>query len=169
MSDRQEKKEQFEKSEKKSPLVWFVVALVAVIAAGGGWLTLGGSDSAFARVDAKEGKVRIPVSQVDDGKAHFFTFRDGDADINFFLVESGDGVIRAAFDTCDVCYKEKKGYRQEGNLMICNNCEQSFPTERINVVKGGCNPAPLVRMVGSDQVLIAAADLKKGAWYFRGE
>lgn len=169
MSERQDKKEQFENTDKKTPLVWIVVALTVVAVSVGVWWPLSGSDSAFARVEAKEGKVRIPVSQVDDGKAHFFTFRDDDADINFFLVESGDGVIRAAFDTCDVCYKEKKGYRQEGNLMICNNCEQSFPTERINVVKGGCNPAPLVRMVGSDHVLIAATDLKKGAWYFRGE
>lgn len=169
MSDRQDKKEQFEKPEKKNPVVWIVVVLVAVAAAAGAWLTLGGGDSAFAQVDATDGKVRIPVKQVDDGKAHFFTFREDGTDINFFLVKSDDGVIRAAFDTCDVCYKEKKGYRKEGNLMVCNNCEQTFPTERINVVKGGCNPAPLVRVVGSDHVLIAASDLKKGAWYFQGK
>ncbi len=168
MSDRQDKKAQFEKTEKKGPVIWVVVAVVAVALAAGAWLGLGGSGSAFARVEAQEGKVRIPVSRVDDGKAHFFTYRHGDADINFFLVKSRDGVIRAAFDTCDVCYKEKKGYRQEGNVMVCNNCEQTFPTERINVVKGGCNPAPLVRVVGSGNVLIAAADLKKGAWYFQG-
>lgn len=170
MSDRQDKKDQFQQSKKKSPLVWVVVALVvASAAAAGAWLSLGGSASAFARVEAQNGKVQIPVSRVDDGKAHFFTYRDGGTDINFFLIKSRDGVIRAAFDACDVCYKDKRGYRQEGNVMVCNNCEQTFPTERINVVKGGCNPAPLVRLVGSDHIMIAAADLKKGAWYFPGK
>ena len=29
--------------------------------------------------------------------------------------------------------------------MVCLNCDQRFPTDKVNVVKGGCNPAPLKR------------------------
>jgi uncharacterized membrane protein len=77
-------------------------------------------------------------------------------------------VIRAAFDTCDVCYPEKKGYRQEGDFMVCNNCDQKFRTDLINVVKGGCNPAPLQRELQGDQVVIRLAALEEGSWYFNG-
>ncbi len=84
------------------------------------------------------------------------------------MVKSHDGVIRSAFDTCDVCYKALKGYRQEGNEMVCNNCDMRFKTDKINVVKGGCNPAPLQRQKAGDKIVIAAADIEKGGWYFKG-
>jgi uncharacterized membrane protein len=51
--------------------------------------------------------------------------------------------------------------------MVCNNCDQRFRTDRINEVKGGCNPAPLERTVAGDRVVIAEADIAKGAWYFQ--
>jgi uncharacterized membrane protein len=83
-------------------------------------------------------------------------------------VKSIDGIVRAAFDACDVCYKSKKGYRQEGDNMVCNNCNQKFRTDQVNEVKGGCNPAPLNRRIEGTQVVISGQDILKGAWYFGG-
>jgi uncharacterized membrane protein len=50
--------------------------------------------------------------------------------------------------------------------MICNNCGRRFHSSRINVVEGGCNPAPLRRQVVDDKLVILASDVVPGARYF---
>jgi hypothetical protein len=107
------------------------------------------------------GELRFPAASLADGKARFFsaTLPNGKP-INFFLIKSSDGVIRAAIDACDVCYSARKGYHQEGDVMVCNNCGQRFPSAKINEVKGGCNPAPLTRTVQGDTVVVKLSDLQ---------
>ena len=87
-------------------------------------------------------------------------------EIRFFLMKSSDGVVRAAFDTCDVCFRERRGYRQSGDNMICNNCGKAFASRDINVLQGGCNPAPIERTRQGDRVVLRAAALEQGAFYF---
>ncbi|WP_231875311.1 DUF2318 domain-containing protein [Desulfuromonas sp. DDH964] len=117
-------------------------------------------------VGAKGGQVILPVGSLTGGEAHFFRYAGAGGEIAFFLVQSRDGVIHAAFDSCDVCYKSRKGYRQEGDFMVCNNCNQQFRTDLVNEVQGGCNPAPLRREVRGQQVVIQATDLEAGSRYF---
>ncbi len=118
------------------------------------------------KVKAADGEIRIPIQSVNDGKAHHYVYSGQDQEVKFFVVKSADGVIRAAFDACDVCFKSKKGYSQDGEFMICNNCGRKFHSNRINVVKGGCNPAPLQRMEKDNYLVIQVADVLKGAKYF---
>ncbi len=117
-------------------------------------------------VKAKNGEVTIPINKVNDGKAHYFSFKDQGKEVHFFVLKSSDGVIRAAFDACDVCFAAKKGYSQEGDFMICNNCGRKFHSTRINEVKGGCNPAPLNRTTEGDLLVIQASDILTGARFF---
>ena len=112
------------------------------------------------------GEIVIPISSVNDGKAHYFVFKDKGQEVKFFIVKSSDGLIRAAFDACDVCFHAKKGYTQDGEFMICNNCGRKFHSNRINVVKGGCNPAPLHRVERGDNLVIRTDDVLLGARYF---
>ncbi|MDF1578852.1 MAG: DUF2318 domain-containing protein [Desulfurivibrionaceae bacterium] len=115
-----------------------------------------------------DGRLRIPIAGVNDGKAHHYQVKADDGTmVNFFVLKSRDGVIRAAIDACDVCYKAGKGYYQEGDFMVCENCGQRFVSNRINVVKGGCNPAPLDRTVQGDDLLIAMADVNANKWYMK--
>ena len=108
-----------------------------------------------------DGVFRFPTAAFADGKAHFFTTTlPNGKTINFFAIKSSDGVIRAAIDACDVCYGACKGYHQEGDVMVCNNCGQRFASARINEVKGGCNPAPLTRTIQGDNLVIKLADLQ---------
>lgn len=122
--------------------------------------------SEYSPVKAANGEVRISLNSIDDGQAHFFSYGGGNRKINFFVVKSRDNIIRAAFDACDVCFPERKGYSQNGDYMTCNNCGQQFHSTRINVVKGGCNPAPLRRKHQGDQLVIAEADILTGSRYF---
>ena len=152
---------------RRGPLA-VVLGLAALVAVGlAGWMAVGGESAQTRTLVAKEGLVRVPVAEIEDGRAHFFSYAVDGAEVDFFLLKSGDGVIRAAFDSCDVCYRERKGYRQEGEMMVCNNCDQQFRSDRINEVKGGCNPAPLNRSVVGDEVVIAAADWPQAPGIFR--
>ncbi len=166
-NNRQNKKDQF--TEKKSGGSGKLVGLLGllIVAAVAGWFFAGqGVSDGIASVKAENGFVNLKVADVDDGRAHYFKLATAKGDIKFFVVKSIDGVMRAAFDACDVCYREMKGYRQEGDFMVCNNCQQRFRTDLVNEVKGGCNPAPLARSIDGGHLAIAQADILKGGWYF---
>lgn len=119
----------------------------------------------FKTLEPKNGMISIPVKGVSDGKAHYFkTKSDKGVMVELFVVKSHDGIIRAAVDACDVCYRAGKGYIQEGNVMICENCGMRFATDRINEVKGGCNPAPLNRTVDGKNLMISMDEINANAW-----
>jgi uncharacterized membrane protein len=112
-------------------------------------------------------QVTYPEKTFANGKAQFFTYKSQDGvAIRYFIIKSSDGVIRAAFDACDVCWPENKGYTQKGDYMVCNNCGRRFPSVRVNEVQGGCNPAPLTRKMENGNVVIQVADILKGRSYF---
>jgi uncharacterized membrane protein len=116
---------------------------------------------------ATASQITYPEKTFADGKARFFSYKTNDGvTIRYFIMKSSDGVIRAAFDACDVCWPENKGYTQQGDFMVCNNCGRRFPSIRINEVRGGCNPAPLKRKMEQGNVVIRVADLLQGKTYF---
>ncbi|WP_018124987.1 DUF2318 domain-containing protein [Desulfovibrio oxyclinae] len=117
-------------------------------------------------LEAENGFITIDVETVSDGKAHHFTYDAAGKTIRFFVIKSRDGVIRAALDACDVCWREGKGYSQNGEWMVCDNCGQRFHSARINEARGGCNPAPLERNVEDGKVMIPESDLFAGRRYF---
>jgi len=112
-------------------------------------------------------QVAYPEKTFTDGKARHFTYKtEGGIVIRYFVIKSSDGVIRAAFDACDVCWPENKGYSQKGDFMVCNNCGKRFPSVRINEVHGGCNPAPLNRKIENGNVTLQVTDILQGKRYF---
>ena len=112
-------------------------------------------------------EVVYPMKTFQNGEARFYSHPTGSGiTIKYFILKSSDGVIRAAFDACDVCWREGKGYAQKGDFMICRNCGRRFASVRINDVQGGCNPAPLARSVRGDNVVIQVKDILEGAKYF---
>jgi len=119
-----------------------------------------------ATASASGEMVSMPVSTFDDGKAHYFQHKIGDLTIRYFVVKSADGVLRAAFDACDVCWPAGKGYAQDGDFMVCRNCGQRFHSTKVNEVKGGCNPAPLERRVENGKLIIRVSDILEGKTYF---
>ena len=168
---RAEKRAQFEQPRSRTTLhiVLAVVALVAVAAiAAVVMMNRGGGETAVATAaSAPGGDVTLPVAQVSDGKAHFYTYDAGGTTVKYFVLASKDGTVRATLDACEVCYPQKKGYHQEGDTMVCNNCGKVFPSAQINVVTGGCNPIPLKREVSGGSLVIAASSLQAGQQYFQ--
>jgi uncharacterized membrane protein len=119
------------------------------------------------RVKPVNGAVSIPLAKVTDGKAHFYKFSDGGKEIAFFLVKGSDGALHSAFDACDVCFQDKKGYVQQGDFMICKNCNKKFAIVRIGPhAIGGCNPSYLPHKQSAGNIVISINDLKTGARFF---
>lgn len=160
-------------TEKKGRLPLLVAVVCAVVIVGGGLLYIiynpSGSAPVAATASSATGtltQATFPASLFEDGKARHFQHVDNGFTIKFFILKSSDGVIRAAFDACDVCWPAGKGYYQEGDSMVCRNCGRRFASVLVNEVKGGCNPAPLTRNVENGKVIIQVKDILEGKQYF---
>ncbi|OIP34640.1 MAG: hypothetical protein AUK27_06735 [Deltaproteobacteria bacterium CG2_30_66_27] len=146
-----------------------VVVVVAAVSAGM-------LDGLFKKSPAETAKaagvvetadaVKIPLKALDSGKALFLSLESQGRQMYYFALKSRDGAYRAALDACDVCFKSNRGYRQEGDLMVCNNCGQTFPSNRVAEIKGGCNPHPLARKIEGQNLVIRKADIAERADYF---
>ncbi len=153
-----------------------VIAVLVVAGVAGGYMIFGGKPDTTTTAavqsvppavqTAADNRVTYPVAMFADGKARHFDFKDGAHTIRYFVIKSSDGVLRAAFDACDVCWRAGKGYYQEGDVMVCRNCGRKFASTKVNEVKGGCNPAPLNRRVEGDQLVIENDDIRAGKGYF---
>ncbi len=169
---REQKRAQFEQPKSRTGLhlllagvalaALVAVALVVVLNRGDG-----GPAAVAAPVAANGADVTIPVADVSDGQAHFYSYDAGGVEVKYFVMKSSDGKYRAAFDACDVCFPNKKGYHQEGDEMVCNNCGRRFPSTKINVLEGGCNPSPIERNVKGKTLVLTTSDLQTGVQYFQ--
>lgn len=169
---RQAKKDAVLGAEKKGRLPLMVAIVCSVLIIGGGvyYATFDRGDSspvaASIASESNVTQVSLPANLFDDGKARHFEHEAGDFKIKYFVLKSSDGIIRAAFDACDVCWPAGKGYFQEGDYMVCRNCGRKFASVLVNEVKGGCNPAPLNRRVDNGKVIIEVKDILEGRQYF---
>jgi len=112
-------------------------------------------------------EISFPRDAFNDGQALFFEYPVGEGrPVRFFILRSSDGVVRAAFDACDVCWPAGKGYYQDGDFMVCRNCGRRFASAQVNVVTGGCNPTALSRTVIGDKLVVKVEDVIKGGQYF---
>ena len=165
---REQKRAQFtEKPASRWQLIAAAVVVgVAVIAAVAVVMTRGETAAAPPAAASTGGSVKIPLADLKGGEAKFYSHDVAGTTVNYFVMKSSDGEYRAAFDACDVCYASKKGYHQEGDEMVCNNCGRRFPSTQINVLEGGCNPSPLEREVKGKNLVIPTTELDAGVKYF---
>ncbi len=158
-------------SRKKNhlPLVTAAVGAFIIVAAFVFYNTQGGDNlpvAANGSAIVDNTLVIFPANLFEDGRARHFEYVSGEDTIRYFILKSSDGVIRTAFDACDVCWPAGKGYYQEGDHMVCRNCGRRFISARVNEVKGGCNPAPLNRKLENDKLIIQIKDIEQGRQYF---
>lgn len=133
-------------------------------------------DGIFSRSPAESAKaagvietadqVKIPLKALDSGKALFLMMEAQGRRLYYLALKRSDGRYRAALDACDVCFRMNRGYRQEGDLMVCNNCGQAFPSAKVGEVKGGCNPHPLRSRVEGPYLVIDKSDIAAGRDFF---
>lgn len=92
---------------------------------------------------AEDGGIEITESEVSETAA----FYDYDADgttVEVLAVRASDGTVRLALNTCQVCKGSPYAYFvQSEDSFVCQNCKNSFSTDDIGLVHGGCNPVPI--------------------------
>lgn len=159
-------------TEKKSRLPLFALIAASLILGVVYYYYMTGTSKETIAVSSQTAssglttQVTYPESMFDDGNARHFQYSSNGITIKYFILKSSDGVIRAAYDACDVCWSAGKGYYQSGDDMVCRNCGRKFASVLVNVVKGGCNPAPLKRKVENGNVVIRINDILDGKQYF---
>ena len=117
--------------------------------------------------DSSGTEIIIPAAEFDGGQAKFFQYDGGKGiSIRYFVVKASDGTLRSAFDACDTCWASGKGYKQAGDVFICQNCRRRFKTTEIGLVYGGCNPAPLKSETREGTLVIRVKDVVDGRPYF---
>jgi uncharacterized membrane protein len=85
----------------------------------------------------------ISVADVTENAAFYPVDIQGTR-LEVIAVKAPDGTIRTAFNTCQVCYASGRGfYKQQGNLLVCQNCGNRFRMSQVERRSGGCNPVPI--------------------------
>lgn len=169
---RASKKAQILGTKKKNRAPLIIVFLLVVLFAAGTAIFMTRTDegesiyTAQTTQETNANYVEYPVVDFENGAARHYGYKDGNMTIRYFILKSSDGVIRAAFDACDVCWPAGKGYVQDGDVMVCRNCGRRFTSVKINEVKGGCNPAPLERNIENGKLTITVDDILEGKKYF---
>lgn len=144
-------------------LVLFTIAALAIIS-----LTV--SNSFFSSTSsAAAPDLKILKSEVTS-KAKYYPYKAGTTYMEVIAVRAKDGTIRTALNTCQVCYDSGRGYYvQEGNELVCQNCGNRFPIEKVEVVRGGCNPVPIMKPDKKDDgtnIVISGEFLTKNKFFF---
>jgi uncharacterized membrane protein len=94
--------------------------------------------------------LKILKSEISD-KAKFYPYKAGDTYMEVLAVKASDGSIRTALNTCQVCFDSGRGYyEQVDNTLVCQNCGNVFGVDDVEVVRGGCNPVPVLKESKAD-------------------
>ena len=102
------------------------------------------------------GMVHIPVSDLAPGQLNLYTFQGSEADVTFMVIKRDEDDIAVALNACGIC--PPRGYHQEGNVLICDNCNAPINMETVGM-PGGCNPIPLAASLVNGEVQITSSDL----------
>ena len=132
-------------------------------------LLLSGCGKQETAADPVDTDLVIPVSELSETIRIYPVTVDG-LEMEVLAAKDSDGTVRTAFNTCQVCNGSRKAYfAEEGDLVVCQNCGNSFGREDVGVLSGGCNPYPIFaedRQDSEDSVRISYDYLSSASGLF---
>jgi uncharacterized membrane protein len=158
---------------KKKIVFIGVITIVAIVYLGGCTGTTQNKNNSNLNTNSNSApqqnatEVRIPISDIST-TAKFYSYDSGGVTIRYFAVKDKQGNAHVAFDSCDVCYEAKKGYKQDGDVMQCLNCGTTFSITSIGAenTAGGCWPSYLAMNIDGNDVVIKIVDLEAKSYMF---
>ena len=158
---------------KRRNAIFASITILALVGLGASYnmFLLEGDDSsnpiATSLPQDEFGEIVVLKSDVADD-AKFYKYDADGTEIRAFGVRGSDGEEHFAFDACDTCYQEKKGYRQAGENMKCNNCGQEFSINSIGTenTEGGCWPSYLEITGDGENIVIKGENLEEKKFMF---
>lgn len=128
-----------------------------------------GSTAKAGQYQNDAGDLVIPVNEISNTASFYPVTADG-TKMEVLAVKAPDGTIRTAFNTCQICYGSGKGYyKQDGDLLVCQNCGNRFSMDLVEVEAGGCNPWPIFdkdKTVTDESITIPSDFLKESEQIF---
>jgi high-affinity iron transporter len=110
-------------------------------------------------VSASGQEVRVPLSQVDDGKLHLFTVNVANQTLRFMIIKKPNG-YGTALDACRICGAE--GYRQDGQNVVCRHCGSAIYVPSVGD-QGGCNPIGVASRIDGSDIVMDLSSLGRAA------
>jgi uncharacterized membrane protein len=143
-------------------VVVVLLFVAAVVGAKMAFETRGGPG--YQLVLPKGGEVTLDLADLKPQEVRFFRFlNSGNQEVRFFVGRDAKGTVQVAYDADETCAKYNRGFRHEGEWVVCNKCDKSFRLAEVNAGGGGCKPVPLAHRVDGDHLLrIAEADILQG-------
>jgi uncharacterized membrane protein len=120
--------------------------------------------SGFRRVSPdRGGQVRIDVGDLKPQEVRFFQFLNaGNQEVHFFVGRDKEGQLQVAFDASETCAKFKRGFRHEGEWMVCNKCDKAFRLTGVSSGGQGCEPIPVQHQLAGSELVLAETDILRG-------
>ena len=110
-----------------------------------------------AAVTVVAGEARIPLSELREGEASFFTCpMPSGQPLRFLVVKAAPGDYRAALDANET---GDGGFHQHGEMLSCTGCGLRFQASDIGEKGGGCYPIAVARRVEAGDLVIRVDDL----------
>jgi uncharacterized membrane protein len=114
---------------------------------------------------ATEGRIVIPLEDVNDGNLYRFVYKASDgARVRYIVIRKSDVAYGVGLDACDVC--GPTGYYQRKDQVICILCDVVMNISTIGFA-GGCNPVPLKYAIESGSLVIETSALEAEKRRFR--
>jgi uncharacterized membrane protein len=125
--------------------------------------------SGYERVTpGPDGAMAIDLAGLGPRQVRFYRFLNrANQEVRFFVGRDDAGAVQVAYDANEICAKTKRGYRHEGEWVVCNKCDKSFRLAEVNAGGGGCKPVPLKHRIEGGRLLLAENDVLTGWRLFR--
>jgi uncharacterized membrane protein len=110
-------------------------------------------------------EIVIGTEELKQGIPEFFTYRHRGVKISFFVIMI-DGALHSFLDACESCYSEKKGYRLDGDRIVCRKCNTGYPVSEIDKGIGSCIPIRVRGRTEGKNYVIPVSMLNENAALF---
>jgi uncharacterized membrane protein len=160
---KKQNKENKKESKKSTGIILAIIAIIAITT-----IIVTSTSKNQETGNNYDGTITIPLSELSS-TAQFFEEEIDGVKIKFFAIKDENGEVKTAFDACDVCFNSRKGYTQDGDYMVCNNCGNRYHVSGLgteNKFRGGCWPSYLPSEQKDDELIIKISDLAEGKYKF---
>ncbi len=118
----------------------------------------------YPEATVKGEEIRFSINTLEEGKPVFRSLEYEGTKIDYIVLKTDSGV-ESYLDACAKCYSRKKGYRADGDYLVCVACGKRYPIKKLTGI-GSCYPLPLKGSTEGDSYIIEKMELIKGKKYF---
>ena len=100
--------------------------------------------------------VHIPTGALASNRLNLYAYQAPQMNVSFMVIRRSEDDYAVALNACGIC--PPVGYHQEGEMLICDNCNAPINLMTVGM-PGGCNPIPLEASLVGDELVVSAAAL----------